>query len=194
MTSVSRWLAVALVGLWPLSHAPAAPPAPWISPGPAVPRVTLLDHEGRGWRLDELVRDRAVVVSFFFTGCFTLCPTQTAMLRDLHEELTRRGRTGASGPLLLSISVDPVGDSPASVKAYAERFEARLGATQGWMMLTGPVAALAKVWAAFDASVGQPTDHAALIWVGQPGQRRWTRASALAPVSAVADLLLEDPH
>lgn len=170
---------------------PARPgDAGWMSPGPTVPRVTLLDESGQGWRLRDLVQDRPVLIGFFFTGCTTVCPLQTVTMQAVQQELVRRSETGAAPALLLSISVDPIGDTPTSMQRYAEQFDLDLGQERGWLMLTGAAAELEPVWSSFDEG-GAAADHTAILWIGQPDNRRWTRVSAMSPPERIADLLLE---
>ena len=164
----------------------------WTSPGPTVPAVELSDQDGRARQLAALIGHRPVLVSFFFTACARICPPQTALLREVQEELNRRRPT--EPPLLLSISLNPLADTPPALRAYAALFDARLGERDGWLMLTGSSDALAPVWKAFDADGADPNQHADTLWIGHPGSRQWTRASALsAEVTAarLADLLLD---
>lgn len=153
-----------------------------------LPRAALVDHEGRPVRLDRVARARPLLLGFFFTGCSTVCPTQTATLRDVQDEL----RSEPIRPLLISVSLDPFGDTPSAIRQYAERFELRLGDETGWLMLTGPMDELRKVWSAFDAAPVSPSDHAPLLWLASPGAREWTRHSAFASASALAQAL-RDP-
>lgn len=163
----------------------------WVTPGPRVPAVDLLDHQGQAHALRALI-DGPTVMSFFFTGCSTVCPPQTAVMRDLQQRLIAARPAGkARVPLLLSISLDPLNDTPAALAAYAGRFSARLGRDAGWLMLTGAVPALRQVWAAFDAPAGQPAEHTAILWVSDAAARRWTRTSALTPVARLAQMLTQ---
>ena len=169
----------------------AAAPVPGEGRAPRLPPVILSDHEGRRWPFAELARRRPVAVSFFFTGCTTLCPPQTMAMANLQEELGRRiPLDGESSPLLLSVSLDPLGDTPQAMQDYAGQFGLSLGPRRGWLLLTGEPQALARVWAAFEAAGNRPEDHTAMLWLGQPGGRRWRRASALAAPETLADLLL----
>lgn len=158
----------------------------WL-PSPAVPSVPLLDHLGREVDLVELMRERPVVVNFFFTGCATVCPPQTALLREAKRQW--RQRPALNNVLVISISVDALGDGPKQLQAYAERFELVLGVSQGWVMLTGAVKPLARVLAAFDVPAGQVNDHPALLWLGDPSRGRWTRTSSLNSPATVTQRL-----
>lgn len=151
-----------------------------------VPDARLLDQAGGAQRLRALC-DRPAVVGFFYTGCSTVCPPQTAMLRALRQRLDAAPR-GEPGVRLLSITVDPLGDPPEAIRAYARRFELRLGLDAGWLMLTGDAAELRRVWTAFGVPVGDPEAHSSLLWLGS-ARGRWTRASALTPTDTLVDLL-----
>lgn len=134
-----------------------------------------------------------MLVGFFFTGCTTVCPLQTVTMQAVQQELASRLTIGASPALLLSISIDPIGDTPSAMRLYAEQFGLDLGPERGWLMLSGAPADLEPVWTSFDES-GPAADHTAILWIGQPGNRRWTRVSAMAEPAGIADLLLEVPQ
>jgi protein SCO1/2 len=156
---------------------------------PDVPDVSLLDHRGKEVDLNQMLRTRPVVVNFFFTGCATVCPPQTALLREatlLWRKLPMLEKT-----LVISISVDGLGDGPKQLEAYAKRFNLPLGEDQGWVFLTGPVASLSRVLGAFNVPLGRPDDHPALLWLGDGVRGRWTRASALNPPATTTRILTE---
>lgn len=152
-----------------------------------VPDAQLLDQAGVMHRLRALC-DGPVVIGFFYTGCSTVCPPQTAALRALRERLDAAG-AGAPRVRLLQISVDPLGDSPETLRVYARRFELRLGLETGWLMLTGEAAELRRVWAAFGVAAGDPQAHSSLLWLGSAPLGRWTRAAALTPTPKLVELL-----
>ncbi|MCO6051772.1 SCO family protein [Mesorhizobium sp. RP14(2022)] len=166
--------------------------AQWMSPGPAIPAVTLLDENGQDQPLADLVGDRPVLVGFFFTGCATICPLQTATMQAVQGELATRHLANMATPLLLSISLDPIGDTPSSVRAYAAQFGIQLGRDHDWLMLSGSARMLAPVWASFEEE-GPISDHSGFLWIGQPDNQRWTRVNAMSDAGQIADLLLEKP-
>ena len=158
---------------------------------PGLPAVTLFDQDGAPRPLAALGRGRPLMMSFFFSGCTTLCPPQAMALQALQEELV--GRAPAVLPLLLSVSLDPLGDTPEAMRGFAARFDLSLGLQHGWLLLGGKPAQLARVWAAFEVPDGRPTDHAALLWLGAAEGRAWRRVGALTPTTTLADLLLQGP-
>ncbi|MBK6657978.1 MAG: SCO family protein [Proteobacteria bacterium] len=77
---------------------------------------TLLDTRERPVRLASL-RGKPLLVSFIYTGCFTVCPTQT---RTLHEAV--RGLDRMLGPdqfNVVSIGFNQPFDSPQALGAFA---------------------------------------------------------------------------
>ena len=156
--------------------------------GPSVPAVRLLDHTGQAHELQRLCAG-PVAIGFFYTGCSTVCPPQTAALRDLRQRLDAAPARERSRARILSITVDPLADAPAAIEAYAERFGVRLGLDAGWLMLTGQPAMLSRVWRAFGVPTDDPAAHSSLLWLGSMDSGRWTRAAALTPTARLAELL-----
>lgn len=151
----------------------------WAGAAPAVPDVHLLDSTGASVGLRELAARRTIALNFIYTGCSSFCPPQTAVFRAVQARLGEVRRPGLE-PLLLSLSIDPLNDTPAALARYAERFDAPLSLGHGWLMLTGEPAAVARTTRAFNASVTDPADHPAQLWVGCEAKGRWLNANALA--------------
>lgn len=168
----------------------AAASGAWLRPGPTIPSVRLVDQDGVSRDLGALAHGRRpVLVNFFFTGCQAICPTQTAQLGLLQDAVSAHAVPEAERPLILSVALDPLSDTPAAIRSYAARFGVRLGDAAGWLMLTGDEAELAPVWRAFDAVGGAPADHAALFWIARP-RDGWTRTDITMESDALLDLLL----
>lgn len=155
---------------------------------PDIPDLRLIDQDGKPWRLyEDLIRGRIVVVNFIFTGCVTVCPPQTALLRALRRQLDRQ----SSDVLLLSLTVDPLNDRPQQLREFARRYDIPLGMAHGWLMLTGSMRDMERVLAAFDADSPSPDAHPALLWLGNEPRQRWTRASSLNPPQTLLRLINE---
>jgi protein SCO1 len=161
----------------------------WAQPNaPVVPDVSLLDEQGRSVRLRSLLVDRTVAINFIYTGCTSFCPPQTAVFRATQERFGELGKA-AHAPLLLSLSIDPLNDSPKALAQYAARFEAKLGLAQGWMMLTGDPATLERTTRAFGASSLRVDDHPVQLWVGCAPKSRWFSTTGLASTDDVLRLM-----
>lgn len=161
----------------------------WL-PAPVLPDVPLLDQQGRVVRLQrDLIEGRTVIVNFMFTGCQTVCPPQTALLREVSRQLQASNAT--RDVLVLSITVDPLADGPAQLRAFGERYELPMGRDKGWVLLGGKPVDVAKVLAAFEVPPGAPGEHPSLLWLGDAPRGRWTRTSSLNPPSALVALVQE---
>lgn len=72
------------------------------------------------------------VADFFFTTCPTICPMLSAQMARVQAELKSQGLSDKVW--LLSHTVDPLNDTPAVLKAYADK----LGADySNWNFVTG---------------------------------------------------------
>lgn len=98
----------------------------------------LIDQDGRPFRPEPL-RGRLVLLNFFFLGCGTVCPATTRTLLEAVDGLPAATRADLR---LVSISVDPVGDTPAALKRYAQA----IGADRpDWRFVATTPAALARL-------------------------------------------------
>ena len=79
----------------------------------ATPPIALRDSTGRPTQLSQF-RGKAVLLTFIYTHCPDVCPLIVA---DLHNALLRLGAE-ASRLQIIAVSVDPRGDTPASVRAF----------------------------------------------------------------------------
>lgn len=96
--------------------------------GPA-PGFTLTDQDGRQFSLSN-VRGRVAVVTFIFTTCSDTCPLLTAKLVGVRRALGSE----ASKVFFTAITVDPLHDTPANLKKYAQAHSAD---PAGFAFLTG---------------------------------------------------------
>lgn len=87
--------------------------------GSVPPDFTLLDRKRQPVRLSHY-RGKPLLVSFIFTGCFTVCPTQT---RTLHEAV--KGLDRMLGPNqfnVVSIGFNQPFDTPQAMASFAAKF------------------------------------------------------------------------
>jgi protein SCO1/2 len=95
------------------------------------PDVTLTTHEGQRVRLyDDLIRDKIVVLNFFYATCEGICVPTTSNLVKVQALL--QSRVGHD-IFMYSFTLKPKDDSPAVLREYKSRF--RIG--PGWLFLTG---------------------------------------------------------
>jgi protein SCO1/2 len=113
----------------------AASPAPTVAGelwGPDYfPNVELQTQDGRTVRFyDDLLKDRLVAIDLIYTRCRFSCPLETARLAQVQRIL---GDRVGKDVFFYSITLDPEHDTPAVLKAYAEKYRAG----PGWLFLTG---------------------------------------------------------
>jgi protein SCO1/2 len=146
VTDEEAWLAkVEKTGWAPLPDRQVStqPAVELVKPGEAVPDETLVDQDGRAFRVSAL-KGSAVLVTFIYTRCPIpdFCPRMDAHFRVVQKAITD-GRL--HGPIrLISVSFDPDFDTPAELSAHA----ARAGADKAvWMFATAPRARI-EAWGA----------------------------------------------
>jgi protein SCO1 len=95
------------------------------------PNVALTTQDGKVVHFyDDLIKGKSVAVDLIYTRCSGSCPLETAKLAQVQRLL---GDRVGKDVFFYSISIDPDHDTPAVLKAYAEKFHAG----PGWLFLTG---------------------------------------------------------
>lgn len=134
-----------------------------------LPDAPLVDREGRSVRLQrDVLQDRIVVMDFVYTSCTTVCPVVSAILSRVQSAL---GDRVGSEVRLVSLTVDPVRDTPARLKNYS----AKHGAGPGWSWLTGTPQAIGDVLKGAGTYTPNFEDHPAVVMVGDARTGQWHR-------------------
>jgi len=85
---------------------------------------------------------------------------------------------------MVSISIDPENDTPAKLKAYAEKNKA---GTQ-WTFLTGSLENSLTVQKAFGVFAGEKMNHKPITFIKAKGsQTQWVRLEGLAEAGQIVD-------
>lgn len=145
--------------------------------------VALRDQDSRERRLEsDVIGDRIVVMDFVYTSCTTVCPVVSAIMSEVQSKLGARvGRDVA----LVSMTVDPVRDTPARLRDYAR---AR-GAGPGWSWLTGSATAVNDTLKGLGTWTPDFEDHPVVMMVGDGRSGQWTRFYGFAdPAALVAQV------
>ena len=134
-----------------------------------LPDTELVTQYGKRRRLNsEIVDGRIVVIDFIYTTCTTVCPVLSATLRQVQRQLEEGG---GSEVMLVSITVDPVRDTPARLKAYADKFHVG----DNWVWLTGDKQAVDGVLKQLGAYSPNYADHPSMVLVGDAAKGDWAR-------------------
>jgi protein SCO1 len=94
----------------------------------------LQDHRAQGFQSAQL-GGGPTIVSFFFTGCSSLCPTTIAQMKALQVRLQMQQ---AKSVQFVGVTVTPLQDDVPALASYAKRFD--LG--DAWHLVTGDVASV----------------------------------------------------
>jgi protein SCO1/2 len=169
-------------------HHAAAPgggntPAPAGMKAPVIPDVVVVDQDNHKLHFyRDLVQGKTVAINFIFTTCTTICPPLTANFAKVQKTMMERNEKDLH---LISVSVDPEGDTPKRLKNYAEMFHAE----PGWTFVTGKRADLEQIWKAFNIYLGSKQDHPAIVAIGNDSQHLWTYASGLTSASKLINVI-----
>jgi cytochrome oxidase Cu insertion factor (SCO1/SenC/PrrC family) len=185
-------LAAALMGLI-MAYKHQAIAAPPVGPAPAVEGwrmmrrgfaekfndVTLTNHHGKRVQFfTDLVKDRAVVLNFFYTNCEKACPDSNVKIARLRRDLQPIfGRSLR----FISISVDPERDTPAVLARYARMVvaEADNPDMPDWQLLTGSAEDVLNIRRQLGTvelnalKDKDPSQHSSMFIVGNDGTGRW---------------------
>lgn len=99
-----------------------------------IPDATLVNQEGREFRISEL-RGSPVVVSFIYTHCSvpTMCPMAASRLVQAQRKLREEGVIGVR---FLLVSFDPERDRPERLREFASRYG--IDGSEFWLATGSP--------------------------------------------------------
>ncbi|PWE37701.1 SCO family protein [Pseudomonas prosekii] len=174
------------------ADAPAAPAATVAAEAPATGTrdaktwftdTPLLDQNGNSLRFySDALQNRIVLLNVIFTSCNDACPLITRKLKEVREVLGDK----ADGITFISLTSDPLRDTPAVLKAYTLK--------QGvdgphWLFLTGDKAQMDLVLSRIGQIVPTPEQHSTQLIVGDVANKRWSKIRPDAPAAAIAQRL-----
>lgn len=110
------------------------------------PRFALTNQDGQPVASEQF-KGHPYVAAFIFTNCAGTCPTMSNQMAKLQSAIAD------ADVKLVSFTVDPVRDTPAKLKAYAQRYQAD---ERRWTFLTGTKPQIDAVTKGFKVSVLDP--------------------------------------
>ena len=143
----------------------------------------LLDQHGNTQRFySDALQNRVVLLNVIFTSCNDACPLITRKLKEVRELLGDK----ADGVTFISLTSDPLRDTPAVLKAYT----LKQGADDPhWLFLTGDKAQMDLVLGRIGQIVPTPEQHSTQLIVGDVASKRWSKIRPDAPAAAIAQRL-----
>jgi cytochrome oxidase Cu insertion factor (SCO1/SenC/PrrC family) len=167
----------------PSCHSPASQAKQPAKPKMVIPDVAVLDQHGNKLHFyTDLIKDKTVAINFIFTNCTTICPPLAATFARLQKEM---GDKIGKDVHLISISVDPVTDTPERLKAWGAKFKAG----PGWTFVTGEKQEMDKLLNALGAAVSKKEDHTPALIIGNDSKGVWTRTYGLAKISQIVGVI-----
>ena len=149
-----------------------------------IPDVEVLDQNGNAIHFyGDLIKGKTVAINFIFTNCTTICPPLAATFARVQKEM---GDKVGKDVHFISISVDPLTDTPQRLKAWGEKFKAG----PGWTFVTGDKQEIDKLLNALGASVSRREDHSPTVIVGNDLKGVWTRTYGLARTAQLSGLIM----
>ncbi len=148
-----------------------------------IPDVEVLDQEGNALHFySDLIKGKTVAINFIFTNCTTICPPLAATFARVQKEM---GDKVGKDVHFISISVDPLTDTPERLKAWGAKFKAGTG----WTFVTGTKPEMDKLLNALGASVSRREDHTPAVIIGNDAKGVWTRTYGLARTPVMIGLI-----
>ena len=145
----------------------------------------LVTQDGREVRFySDILKDRVVLINFFFTNCRTTSARQCKVISDLQRLL---GSHLGKDVFLVSMTVDPVHDTPDRIKSYARVFAAR----KGWIFLTGKKENVDFVNMRLGSYTDDPNAHPAFIILANVKTGHWIKVDPDTGARELADRLLK---
>jgi protein SCO1/2 len=153
--------------------------------------IELVNQDGAKMRLySDLLKGKVVIINSFFATCQGSC---LPMNRNLEKVQQAMGDHIGKDLFIISISVDPTVDTPASLKAYAKK----LNAKPGWNFLTGDKQNIDYALHKLGQYVDNKQDHLNIFIIGNERTGLWKKAFGLAPsdelVKVVESVLNDKP-
>jgi cytochrome oxidase Cu insertion factor (SCO1/SenC/PrrC family) len=149
-----------------------------------IPDVQVYDQDGKRLNFySDLIKGKTVAINFIFTTCTTICPPLTATFRRVQQNL-------AELPLqvqLISVSVDPVTDTPERLREFAGKFKAG----PGWTFVTGDKSEIDSLLRALEVAVADKNDHTPMILIGNDAAAYWTRAYGLTSPTLLVKVIAD---
>ncbi|MFP5265439.1 MAG: SCO family protein [Blastocatellia bacterium] len=144
-----------------------------------IPDIEVVDqNRNRLHFYRDLIKGRLTAINFIFTSCTYICPLQGAAFSKLQAALgDRLGRD----VFLISVTTDPLVDTPERLKAWGERF----GAKAGWTFVTGRKSEMDRLLQAIAGDVSGTEEHSPFLLIVDDDQGVRFRAYGLAEPRAI---------
>jgi len=152
--------------------------------------LELLTQDGKKVRFySDVLEGQTVLINTIYTNCQDACPLITQKLNEVRAQIPDRFGKGIR---FVSISSDPVRDTPEALKNFAKKQHADMS---GWVFLTGKKENVDHILKKLGQYSDDLQDHSTLLIAGNVPAKRWSKISPEALPVAIAERLkmLDDP-
>ncbi|HYP25665.1 MAG TPA: SCO family protein [Blastocatellia bacterium] len=147
------------------------------------PNTELLTQDNKPVRFfDDLMKGKVVMINFAFTTCTGVCSPMTANLAKVQEYLGDRVGRDIN---MITISVDPLIDTPEVLRKYAAGFKVK----PGWYFLTGKKDNVDQVLKKLGGYVTEKDKHSGVLIVGNVETGEWSKMFAMSNPSEIANVV-----
>jgi protein SCO1 len=149
------------------------------------PNLELLTQDNKPVRFyNDLLKGKVVLINFLFTTCQGVCSPMTANMVKVQNYLGERVGREVN---IISISVDPLTDTPAVLKKYADSFKTQ----PGWYFLTGDKKNVDWVLYKLGGYVEDKQQHSSILIIGNETTGEWMKVPAMSNPTEIANAVVK---
>jgi len=144
--------------------------------------AVLTNQDGRKVRFySDALKGRTVVLNVTYTNCTEACPLITRAMLQVREDL---GSVFGKQVTFVTLTSDPVRDTPQALKAFAQKQGADL---PGWSFLTGSKSDVDVILKRLGAFSENAEEHATVLYIMDVDAKRMRRMLPNLPPKAIAE-------
>jgi len=142
----------------------------------------LVTQDGRKVRFySDMLKDRVAVVNVMYANCKDACPLITRQLTEVKDEL---GELFGKKVFFVSLTSDPVRDTPRAMKRHAQEQHADVA---GWTFLTGSKKHVDGILQRLGALSENFEEHATVLYILDVDNKRMRKMLPNLPPKAIAE-------
>jgi len=146
--------------------------------------LELLAQDGRKVRFySDVLAGHTVLINVIYTNCKDACPLITQKLNEVRSMV---GDQFGSDVRFVTLTSDPVRDTPAVLKTFADAQSAN---QSGWLFLTGDKKNIDHILKKLGQFSQNVEEHSTLLIAGNVPAKRWSKIRPDAPSMAIAERL-----
>jgi cytochrome oxidase Cu insertion factor (SCO1/SenC/PrrC family) len=139
-----------------------------------IPDLLVKDQDGIERRFySDLIKDKVVILSFFFTSCPSFCPRMNLRLKKLQNILAERL---GKDVFFVTVTKDPETDTVPRLKDWGKKLDIK----SGWTMITGDTKNIGKIVHDFTGDPLGPDMHNTIFIIGNDKTGEWADLSGMA--------------